>query len=227
MGDDGDLDRASALPRGEGAAAGAPSAVSPAAARPPLTSRPRRESCASPRSSRAVFVVHRVASPFVGRAGRAGDSQLVTACALATSSIATGRRSARDRSAASATSRAARASRERARARAAVAHRVDERGELGAVRRLEALDEVRRTPSAAGGAAPGSTERSGLRASSPTAMLSAGAEDLEPDVVAERVAARPREDRERAVAEPQRGRRPRRRRRSARTTRVSRTAPSA
>ena len=116
---------------------------------------------------------------------------------------------------------------QRARARAAVAHRRDERRELGAVGGLEALDEVRVAAAAVAVAAPGSTRAERAARIDADGDAVAGAEDLEPDVVAERVVARAREDRERAAAEPQH-----RRRRVdvavvARTTRVSRTAPSA
>src|SRR5439155_10202151 len=91
---------------------------------------------------------------------------------------------------------------ERARALAAASNRGDERCELIAVRGLEALHEV----AVAGTVVPG---RAGLDRADRAAPVDADgdavgrAEDLEADVVAERVVAGSREDAERAAAEPE------------------------
>ena len=122
----------------------------------------------------------------------------------ATSSTATGRRSILERSAASATSSAARASCTVQALGPPSRTVADECGELVAVGRLEALMNFRRAADAAA-RRPGSSERIGLCASTPATTLSLRPEGLEADVVAERIVPRPGQDRKCPAAQTEHG----------------------
>src|SRR2546421_6171550 len=181
------------------AAAGVPNAVRPAAARPPLTRRPRRESGVPSIVSRtSSFIVF--PSPLSGSTPVLRFSTRECLCAshlldrdgtpLGPGAVGGERDEQRGAGFL-----------ERARAFPACPNRSDERRELGAIRRREALEEV--------AVAGSGRRRAGLDGANGAARVDADGdavrrpEDLEPDVVAERIVARSREDPERAAAQPE------------------------
>ena len=180
----------------------APSAPRPAVSRPPDTKSPRRESAPVSSFTSAVSSCIPIRSLRV-RYGRTGCQPAVTGVP-AISSTATGRRSILERSAASATSSAARASC-KVQALGPPSRTVaDECGQLVAIGRFEALYEI-------------SVERrtrllgARLQRADGAVCVDAGhdavlrPEGLQADVVAERIVPCPREDRKCPAAQTEHG----------------------